>query len=600
MREALLEALAYADLKRGLGSERQQKAYQELEWRKCSRDYEYFRCNYCWIIVKSGDIIPWDDPYPINVVSAAEWAEGESSIEVKTRQCAETTNGVHFAAWEAMFKDAVRWNFFGADREASADMKSRLDATMDRLPPWMKSRAQMTTITKSEKDIKKSQKQEAATIISFGLSKILIYTGSVKKAQGLAGKTLWDDAGKHTDPERKWQLLYPTIDDPDPKNRGQVIIIFNGNGEDFLHSLYQKSKRGETVLKAHFYSWKDDPRRLWAVYDGIGPHCVRETREEVYPWYENAKAQYLMEHPEQDEVAFRAQYPETERDAFGISENSRFQLKVLEGLDLAAKAMPPADIGYLRKEDARYLWERNSRVGHMRLYEHPAKDGVYIIGIDTAGGHAASDYSVMQVCRLWQRDEALIRNLCDKFGYVEPPKVMGTPAFQWEETSVMLEQVLTYQAKQEPTKLAMIAERLANYYNEALIVVEANNHGQTFINEIKDTYWNLYREQRKVKIADEDTERLGYWTGHTSKEPLIDDLAGWLQNAWIATRDQPTINECRTYGYHETQGGATKLGCPKGKNDDLVIGLALCVVGAKSLRDMRVGKKSKIWMPWEM
>ena len=594
-REALVRALTFLDLKEGKGSLSQLEAYRELEWRLCSKDYEYFRCNYCWIITKSGDIIPWSDPYPVNVSSAAEWAAGESTIEVKTRQIAETTNGVHFALWEAMFKDAVRWNFFGADQDASSDMKSRLDATMDRLPSWMKARAQVTVGTEGKE--KRSNKQEAATIISFGLSKILIYTGSVKKAQGLAGKTLWDDAGKHTDPGRKWQLLYPTIDDPDPKSRGQVIIIFNGNGEDFLYNLYQRSKEGKTSLIPHFYSWRDDPRRLWATDSkGVGPHSVLSTRREVYPWYENAKSQYLIENPDVDEAAFRAQFPESEDEAFHISANSRFQISKLDVFSRCAKTLPQGKTGYLEREESKLTFHIHGKMGRIREYEKPVAGANYILGIDPAGGHADSDDSVIQVARLYQNDADLIASVLNRYSYLDP---LHSDVFEWVETLAIVEQVAVYQAKSEPTQMANQAMRIGEYYNDALMVPEANNHGHTFIEHVKDEYPNLYREERKEKFSDEETERLGFWTNAQSKDSLIDNLAGWVHNGWFLLRDPATIQQMRMFGYQIGGGGAVRLGAPKGMNDDLVTGSGLVVVGARSMLIPRSKTPRKVYEPWQ-
>ncbi len=583
-REALIRTLVYQDLRAGKGSSRQQAAFQELEWRRCKADFEYFRVNYCYIILKSGLVVPWDEPYPMQVSAVKEWQAGDSTIEVKSRQLGETTNAVHFALWEAIFQEAVIWNFFGADDDASKDMKRRLDATLDRMPPWMRGRASFTA---GKEGSKRKNAQEAATILTFGLSMIRVFTGSVRKAQGLTGKTLWDDAGKHTDPERKWQLLYPTIDDPDPANRGQVIIIFNGNGEDFLYNLYQKAKANQVNLRAHFYSWRDDPRRTWAA-DGLtgeGPHCSLETRKELFPWYAHAEKQYLIDNPEKDKQAFKAQYPETEDEAFYISANSRFDVTKLQGFGLVVKRIPPGKVGLLERkidgDEESYVWKSNARLGSMRLFEPPIPGGMYVIGVDPAGGHADSDYSVIQVCRVLERQDRY--EAIHRLTYDQPPTVDGMPSFEVVETQVMLEQVLTYQARAEPSFVASQAERLGEWYNDALIVVESIAHGGTVLDNLKHSYWNLYREERTERVNDHETERLGWWPQAHAKTKAIDNLAAWIQNASILLRDSATVNELRVYGYQQNSAGSISLGAPKGLHDDLVMGLALCVVGVRSM-----------------
>ena len=603
LRQSLISALTFDALARGEGGVAQRAAYEELEWRRCAESYEYWRVHYACIILKSGAVIPWTEPYPMQIASAAEWANGDSTMEVKSRQLGETTNGTHFALWECMFKDAVIWNFFGADDDASKDMKRRLDATLDRLPAWMLARARRTSGNDADttKAAKRKQGQEAATIMTFGLSMIRVFTGSVKKAQGLTGKTLWDDAGKHTDPERKWQLLYPTIDDPDPKNRGQVIIIFNGNGEDFLFKLFQQAKRSAVSLKPHFYSWRDDPRRTWAMDEKTleGPRCILATKREVWPWYDNAKAQYMIDNPDRDEMAFKAQYPETEDEAFYISSDSRFDNKVLSGMELAAKRQPSGKTGLLQMDNDDLVFHENGRVGHLRLYEAPDPDGAYVIGVDPAGGHASSDYSTMQCCRLWQRDPIAIKATVERLGYDRPPTVDGTNAFDFVETLAILEQVATYQARCEPTVLANQAMRLGKWYNNALVVVESISHGGTVIEHMKQEYWNLYREERTEKFADEESERIGFWPQAGKQTVAVDNLAAWLANAWLIMRDPATLKELKTFGYQVTNGGAVKLGAPSGMHDDLVDSLSLVVVGAKSLIVRKTSKPKKVWQPWE-
>ena len=597
MRTELARAVVFHGLAKGGGSYRQQLAYQELEWRRCRADYNYWRRHYCYLKLKSGEIIPWSTPFPIQESSAAEWQSGESTIEVKSRQLGETTNATHFALWDCMFSDAAKWNFFGAGEDESKDMMDRLRATMDRLPQWMLDRSRRTY---GKAEPKRQDRKESVTTYSFGLSELRVFSGSVRKAQGLAGKSILDDFGKHEDQERKWQLLYPTIDDPDPANRGQVIIIFNGNGEDFAFHLYQKAKRGEVALTPHFYSWRDDPRRLWVTDSTGGPRCDLEDRRERYPWYENAKSQYMVDNPDADELAFKAQYPDNEEEAFYISGNSRFKLTKLQGYNGIAHKMGKPKVGYLEEREEGHHWHTHGRQGVFRLYEEPVEGAEYVIGIDPAGGHAASDYSAIQVCRLVQHDRAEIARLVERYGWNEPPTVDGLPAFEFQDTVSVLEQVLTYQARAEPTMVARQSVKLGEWYNDALLIPERNSHGVAVIDAIKPVYWNIYQEVKKEKYADDETERLGYWTGPSTKDAMIDWLAEWLDNAWVFLRDTATVRELSTFGWQTSTSGKQSLGAPKGMNDDLVDSLALCVVGARSILMERSKTPTKVYKPWEI
>jgi len=186
-----------------------------------------------------------------------------------------------------------------------------------------------------------------------------------------------------------------------------------------------------------------------------------------------------------------------------------------------------------------------------------------------------------------------------KYGYDKPPIIDGKEPFEFRDTNAVLEQVLVYQAKSEPTITALQAQRIGEHYNDALIIVEANQHGGTVIDRLKGEYWNLYREERKEKIANEDTERIGFWSSIHSKIPAIDDLAEYLDKAWLFLRDTATFKELAVFGYQVSPSGKSTLSCPKGMNDDLVSALAFAVVAARGTIELQRPRKSKIYMPWD-
>jgi hypothetical protein len=584
-REAMVRCLLHDDIKnRGLGDETQRTAWEEIEWRRCGRDFEYWRVNYTYIVLKSGDIIPWTDPYPMQVEAIQEWMSGASTQEGKARQLGQTTNGTHYALHDCMWGQGVVWNFFGADDDASKDMKTRLDATLDRLPEWMLNRARRTPGSNSTEDIRRKNKQDGATIITFGLSKIRVFSGAVKKAQGLTGKTLWDDAGKHTDPERKWQLLYPTIDDPDPNNRGQVIIIFNGNGEDFLFFLSRKAKAGEVSLKWHFRSWKDDPRRVWMVDDeGIGPHCVIENRKEVYPWYVNAERQYLIQNPEADIYSFKAQYPSTEEEMFYVTGNSYFDLTMINGMSRLAKT-PINGVLQSAGEDEHFRPQFNFIRQHSGRYQQflePLPNARYVIGVDTADARSPKgDYSVAW-CAEYLMDTKEIDRRAEEYGWLHPPVLEGKPAFTYERGVDALDTACVFRARLSPVSFAYEVELLARYYNDAFVVIESNPIGGTLISHLKETYNNLYKQVKvDTKFTDDRGENIGYWSNERSKLQLLSELNHRLATGGFFMRDPLTIGEYSKFGYDD-KGKPT---APKGLTDDRVIASGLCCIGANDLR----------------
>jgi hypothetical protein len=533
----------------------------------------YWRSRWAYLKVKGGSVMKWDDPFPCQTEEAELWQAGISTIDVKGRQTGQTSDAAHFALWDCMFHEAVVWNIVGADEDAGKDVTDRIQATLDRLPSWMLERSRMT-LGASRKG-KRQHEQQGVTVMTFGLSKLRVLTGSVRKLQGMTGKVLLDDFGKHLDQERKWQLTYPVIDDPNPEHRGQVIVIFNGNGKDFGYHLYRRAKSGEIALRARFLDWTADPRRLDGAFERDG--------KTVYPWYENARAQYLVENPEADEYAFRAQYPATEDDAFFLHGNSRFDLAVLarhsarveeerDAAEAKGKSYPP--LGFLVKDDEEgWKYERH-RTGRLRLYIKPDPEGEYVVAVDSAGGRQAGDYCVAMVGRVY--DE-----------YVE--------------------QVAVYEAKVEPAdELAYNGVGLAEMYNEALVIPEtgSSGHGASFVNAIKSDYPNIYRCIRTSRWLDEEKEELGFATTPGSRNDLLASLAKSLgrlsDDAWDAEptlilHDQRTIEQLQHF---EIDPKTNKAQAPKGENDDLVICAGLLLIAAREIRSVDNSELVN-YMPWE-
>lgn len=574
-RDDLLLSLTISELKKGKGTTRQQLAWQELEWRKCANDPVYFIENYGWLKSKSGPIIPWV-MWPAQKQVMRDFAAGKSLIAVKARQLGITTVLSHGFLWKTLFQDASQCHLVSDSEDKAKEALSRVRITMDRLPEWMKQRGRRGGKLAVDEVVDRKDRSNGRTRISFGYSEFTIRTSTPNSVAGLTGCIFLDEFSRHRDQEAVYDNVIPAVD-----GGGQLLIIANGQGEDEFYNLYQASKRGENGLTHYFFSWRDDPSR-------------------DDQWYEDTKRRYLRKNTDRDAWNFRAQYPSNEEEAFYLNPDSRFDMSALQGFTLLAKQMPVFTQGYLEREGDALAFKESGRIGRMRLYEAPVEGASYVMGVDPAGGGAASDYSVIQVCRLVQHSPDELKALYDRFGYGSPPIIDDKPAFEVRDNYAALEQVMSYQAKTEPAMLGTICKRIGEWYNDALAVVELNQHGGTVVDRMKDDYWNLYREVKTEKIADEESDRIGYWSDKHSKMEMVDNLAEWLHSGWLLMRDSATITELSRYGWQVSPSGSTKLGCPKGMNDDLVIGLALCVVGARSLLVRRRSTPTRSFMPWEI
>lgn len=156
--------------------------------------------------------------------------------------------------------------------------------------------------------------------------------------------------------------------------------------------------------------------------------------------------------------------------------------------------------------------------GSVRLYEKPRPKRQYVIGADVAEGFEHGDWSVATVIDAKEhRVVAVYRAHVD-------PDIFG-------ET---------------------ILYNMGRYWNNALIGVEANNHGGTTLKYLRDTqYPRIYYRKVYDQRFNSETKQLGWLTTAKSKPLAIDRLREALRND-LFLPDTPTIEELRTYARNET------------------------------------------------
>jgi hypothetical protein len=163
-----------------------------------------------------------------------------------------------------------------------------------------------------------------------------------------------------------------------------------------------------------------------------------------------------------------------------------------------------------------------------------------------------------------------------------------------------------YQAKVEPTvELAYNAIALCRFYNGALLIPEtgSSGHGQSFTDAVKHDYDRIYQEIRTSRYIDQEKLELGFSTNRASRDPLINSLAAavgeyrdgaWAVEPTVHIHDARTVEEMRRFEINPRTG---KVEAPKGGTDDLVIALALLLVGVRSLGTSKVSTVTKVFGP---
>ena len=300
---------------------------------------------------------------------------------------------------------------------------------------------------------------------------------------------------------------------------GLVIKESTANGFGTLHhKQFMRAFQGDSKFKGIFYPWY-----IFEEYQSETPLSSPLTpKEEELQQKFNLSLPQLqwrrekLEEFEGDPQLFAQEYPATVEEAFLVS-----------GGSMVPQLVPiPSE-----------LWGRTS-VGGVPvalLSRHPTQGKNYVFGVDVSGG-TGNDYSAVQ-------------GLC-------------------LETN---EQVLAYRTNTlAPPAFAATLIELGKLFNTAYLVVEANQHGLSVLECLRQDYnmQKLYKTFPSTKRVD-----YGFKTTSISKYKLLGILQKSLPELQIY--DPPTVQEL--VGFGETDLGT--LGNLHAGHDDMVIALALACLG---------------------
>ncbi len=196
--------------------------------------------------------------------------------------------------------------------------------------------------------------------------------------------------------------------------------------------------------------------------------------------------------------------------------------------------------------------ERSTLAGHrQRVLLTPVRGRQYVIGVDAAEGNPVGDWHSAVVIETESGEQcalALSRSV--------PARHFGAYIVQ-----------------------------LAKYYNDAYVVVEANNHGGSVIDTLQAMgYGNVYRRQRWDAIAKKPMPRIGFWTDPKSKKPAVDLMAMFFETK-IKVHDPVIFAEAYSYCWlKENRTGSHGVGCsnPSG-HDDTMTALFCASVGLRQM-----------------
>lgn len=332
-----------------------------------------------------------------------------------------------------------------------------------------------------------------------------------------------------------------------------VYIESTANGVGgWFYDFWKRTERGETDYVAIFLSWFDNPEYAMPFDSNTEKKAFIEqctlSQDEAFKLKErfnlsweqlNWRRWCIANNCNGDIDKFHQEYPSTPDEAFIASGRPKFDVNQLKRY--MDKTTPPIARSYTELKNGRVSMINDAK-GYVHIWQQPKPDEFYVIGADVAEGLATGDYSCgvvmnkdLEVCATW-------------YGHIDPD-------------------LFGY----ELVKLAM-------YYNEAFVAVEANNHGLTTLKAIQRLeYWNIYYQKTYDKLADTYSTKLGFSTTHRTKPLIIDNMAMHIREGSVAMPWDTLLSECLTYVIEDS--GSTNA--QSGTHDDTVMAtaIALHVIG---------------------
>jgi hypothetical protein len=152
------------------------------------------------------------------------------------------------------------------------------------------------------------------------------------------------------------------------------------------------------------------------------------------------------------------------------------------------------------------------------IYKKPEPDGLYVVGGDVSEGVTGGDYSVAII---WDR----------KTG----------------------EEMAMYRGLIAPDRFGEILNQKGREYNNALMVIEVNNHGLTTLTVLKQKlYPSMYFRPAKYETVEARTsDRMGWRTTKITRPLLIDEFAQSIRENLLIIHSKILLDEMSVFIYDD-------------------------------------------------
>lgn len=307
---------------------------------------------------------------------------------------------------------------------------------------------------------------------------------------------------------------------------GELVLESTPNGA--YGAFYEEWQRGSEFLAHREETAMNQPLKL---SDGLVKHFIPWWMEPAYvseavdaSEFDQEEAVLVERHGlSAEQIGFRRQLARS----FGVLRSQEFA----EDAETCFRATGACcfDVDAVEKRMAELPEPLDRRRAGALLVWLPALGGKrYVVAVDPAGGGTDGDYAAVQVI---ERGSGV--------------------------------QCAELQERLRPADTAREAVRLAREYNDALIVVERNNHGAAVLAhlELSAGYDHVYRERGEA----------GWLTTSVSKAEMVARMSLMLSDSPERFMSRRLLAECRTFVSAENGRASAAYGA----QDDLVMSMAM-------------------------
>ena len=185
-------------------------------------------------------------------------------------------------------------------------------------------------------------------------------------------------------------------------------------------------------------------------------------------------------------------------------------------------------------------------MSNLRIYKQPNPNDTYVVGGDVAEGVTGGDYSTAVI---------------------------------WNRTTG--EEVAMYRGHVTADKFGVMLNNWGRKYNNALMIIEINNHGLTTVTALRNlAYPRMYFRQSKFDTMGTSWgDRIGWKTTKVTRPLMIDDFSEAMRGGVLTIHSKEIYDEMFTFVYDD--GG--NMVTTSGFHDDLIFACSIGFQGFKVL-----------------